>query len=94
MAKSQISDLKVAISSLLLGAYGRLKIGFLSWPKYMCVRSLNEIRERVITHTSQTYSGGGAMDAKPIYPYLLFGDINKYVILKPHLNNAIVSSSN
>ena len=42
MAKSQISDLKVAISSLLLGVQGHLKIGIFLWAPLTCVPSLKK----------------------------------------------------
>ena len=42
MAKSAISDLKVAISSLLLGVQGHLKIGIFLWASLTCVPSLKK----------------------------------------------------
>ena len=48
MPKSQMSDLKVAITSLLLIFYCHLKIGFLSRPKYNCVPNLNKISASVL----------------------------------------------
>ena len=80
MVKSQISHLKVAINSLTLGNYGHLKIGFLSYLKYMFVPSLNETPESIfeVSHTSQNvwqWRDGGEL----VYPRLLSGDIMKYI---------------
>ena len=63
MAKSQISNLKVAISSLLFGAYGHHKIGIFLWALLTCVPSLKKntdsfLSYRIHKETSMAMGGG------------------------------------
>ena len=63
------------------------KIGFLSWPNYMCEQSLNEICGSVfelLCRQVKTYSGGCATDMKPVYTPVSIGYIIRllYSILK------------